>query len=349
MFDKIDKEPKEYVFIGTVFFLLVFGLFVLRSIAPFIFPIYFLYIFFSIILFFVFSKIKFEIISLFSKHFYFVSIFILSLPIIIGQITRGAVRWINLGPLTMQPSEISRPFLYIFFANLVTGNLLSTKRFINSLILFFLPFFLILIQPSLGVAILTSVGFLGILLASDFNKKSLLLGFLSLLVILPLGWKILAPYQKQRVLSFFDPGSDPLGGGYNSLQSIIAVGSGKMLGRGLGKGVQTQLSFLPERHTDFVFASISEELGFLGAFILASALFLLLFKLATYINSSQSPQARAFVSGLFLVLLVQTIVHIGMNLGLLPITGIPLPLISAGGSSLIATMIGLGVVLGSLK
>jgi len=349
MFKKAVKEPNEFVFVGVILFILIFSIFVLQSIAPFLFPNYFWYVIFSLVLFFIFSKINFEIFSLFSKHFYILSIVFLLLPILIGQITRGAVRWINLGPSTIQPSEIIRPFLYIFFANLVTKDTLNFKNFIKAVLLFLIPFFLILIQPSLGVAILTSVGFLGIIFASNFDKKFILTGFLILIFLIPLGWKLLAPYQQQRILTFLNPQSDPFGGGYNSLQSMIAVGSGRLWGRGLGKGVQTQLSFLPERHTDFIFASISEELGFFGSFVIFIALFTLLYKLASFINRSINIQAKAFISGLFLTFLVQVIVHIGMNMGLLPITGVTLPLVSAGGSSLIATMMSLGMVLGAIK
>ena len=349
MFTKKINEPKDLVFVGVILFLLLYSLFVLKSIAPFLFPTYLFYVVFSIAIFFLFSKISFNIFSIFSKQFYIVSILFLVLPVIIGQITRGTIRWINLGPLTIQPSEIVRPFLFIFFSNFLAGKELKINKFIKSIFLFSLPFVLILIQPSLGVAVLTAIGFLGIILASNFNKKYLIIGFLSLILIIPIVWNILAPYQKERVMTFINPQSDPFGGGYNSMQSMIAVGSGKLLGRGLGKGVQTQLSFLPERHTDFIFASISEELGFLGAIVLILGLFLLFYKLASFINRTKDVSARAFISGLFLVLLVQTIVHIGMNMGLLPITGVTLPLVSAGGSSLIATMMSLGIVLGTIK
>lgn len=349
MFDKKLKEPKDLVFVGIIFFLLLYSVFALRSIAPFLFPTYFFYIIFSIVIFFLFSRVTFNIFTLFSKQFYIVSIILLILPVIIGQITRGTIRWINLGPSTIQPSEIVRPFLFIFFSNFLAGKELKINIFIKSLLLFLLPFTLILIQPSLGVAVLTAIGFLGIILASNFDKKYIVIGFISLVSIIPIVWSILAPYQKERVIIFLNPQSDPFGGGYNSLQSMIAVGSGKLLGRGLGKGVQTQLAFLPERHTDFIFASISEELGFLGSIILIIGLLLLLFKLASFINKTSDRSARAFISGLFLVLLVQTIVHIGMNMGLLPITGVTLPLVSAGGSSLIATMMCLGIVLGAVN
>jgi rod shape determining protein RodA len=130
---------------------------------------------------------------------------------------------------------------------------------------------------------------------------------------------------------------------------MISVGSGKLLGRGLGRGVQTQLAFLPERHTDFIFASVAEELGFLGAVLLIAGSFFIFIRLTYFINNAESPAARAFLSGLFLTLFIQTIVHVGMNMGLLPITGVPYPLVSAGGSSLLATMIGLGIASRAVK
>jgi rod shape determining protein RodA len=155
----------------------------------------------------------------------------------------------------------------------------------------------------------------------------------------------MADYQKARILTFLDPGKDPYGAGYNSIQAMITVGAGKFLGRGLGKGVQTQLSFLPERHTDFIFASIAEEMGFFGTFLLLVGLLFLFWRLSGIITDARSPSARAFVAGVFLTLFVQTFVHIGMNMGLLPITGVPLPLVSAGGSSLLGTSLAFALAL----
>jgi len=349
MFGKKIQETKDIVFVGDILFLLLYSLLVLRSIAPFLFPTYYFYIIFSLILFFLFSKVSFDIFSLFSKHFYIGSIIFLCLPIIIGQITRGTIRWINFGNSQIQPSEIVRPFLYIFFANYLSREELKLNNIVKVLLLFLLPFVLILIQPSLGVAVLTGVGFFGIILASNFNKKYLLTLILIIAILVPVVWNILAPYQKQRVMTFLNPQADPFGGGYNSRQSMITVGSGKLFGKGLGKGTQTQLSFLPEKHTDFIFASISEELGFVGSLVLIVGELILLFKLSSFINKTSLVSARLFVSGLFLVLLVQCFVHIGMNMGILPITGITLPLVSAGGSSLISTMMALGISLGSIK
>jgi len=329
--------------------LISFSILILRSIAPFLFPTYFLYVFFGILAFIFFSQIDFEIISLFSNHLYVLSIFFLILPLLIGKVTRGAVRWIPLGPLTIQPAEIVRPFLIVFFANYLLKSKLDLKSSINILVLLFIPSFLILIQPSLGVTILTLTAFLGVLLASSINKKYIAIFLLILVFLTPVFYKVLAPYQQQRVRSFLNPSSDPTGAGYNSIQSMIAVGSGKIFGEGLGKGGQTQLAFLPEKHTDFIFAAISEEMGFVGSLVLLLSLLFVLWRLSTYMEIASSAIARAYVAGVFLSLFVQTVVNVGMNLGMLPITGLPLPLVSAGGSSFMGVMISLGIVMGAKK
>jgi len=335
---KISVDYILFISIGLLFLL---SAVVLRSIAPFLFPLYYLYFILSILAFILFLIIDFEIVSLFSKHIYWGSIILLLLPLLIGQVTRGAVRWIPIGPLSIQPAEIVRPFLLVFFANYLTEETLDIKRLAKALLYFALPLILIIIAPSFGVAVLTTLGFMGVILASGLSKKYLLTGIAIVLVAIPLGWKVLAPYQRSRVVSFLNPNEDPLGAGYNSIQSMVSVGSGMR--------VQTQLAFLPEKHTDFIFAAVSEELGFIGATIIILCLFVLFWRLIIIIESARSFAARAFVSGLFLALFIETLIHIGMNLGLLPITGIPLPLVSAGGSSLIATMTGLGIALGSQK
>ncbi|OGM15166.1 hypothetical protein A2V56_00315 [Candidatus Woesebacteria bacterium RBG_19FT_COMBO_42_9] len=334
----------DYILLFAAIFLVVFGVVNLRSLAPSLFPVYFLYLALAVVAFIIFSHIDFEILSLFSKHLYILSILLLLAPLLIGQVTRGAIRWIPIGPLTIQPAEIVRPLLIIYFANYLTSQKIDLKRFINTLILLTLPAFLILVQPSLGVAILTLVGFIGVVLASEINKKLLLFGGLILIVIVPLAWQALAPYQKARIITFINPGSDPYGAGYNSLQAMISVGSGKLTGRGLGRGVQTQLAFLPERHTDFIFASIAEEMGLVGAGLILVGLFAVFWRISSVISDPRSFAARAYTAGIFLTLFAQTFVHIGMNMGILPITGVPLPLVSGGGSSLLATSISLAIV-----
>lgn len=336
------------LFIG-ISALLILSTVILRAIDPRLFPQYFLYLGLGLIAYIVFAQIDFDIVSLFSKHFYVGSIIFLLLPIVIGQVTRGTIRWVTLGPLTIQPAEIVRPFLLVFFANLLAGQELGIKALFRAIGLFLIPFVLIALQPSLGVAVLTAFGFLGVLIASPLEKRYFFFGAIGLIALVPLIWLILAPYQRNRLIYFLDPSANPQAEGYNSLQAVISAGSGKLFGRGLGKGTETQLLFLPEKQTDFIFAATAEELGFVGAALLALGEFFILWRVTTYMQSAISPQARAFLSGLFSVLLFQVFVHIGMNMGILPITGITLPLVSAGGSSFLATMISLGIVVRTYK
>src|SRR5260221_6349041 len=312
----------------------------LHAIALLVFPTYFIYLIVAVVSFFIFSQIGFDVLSQFGTHFYIGSVIFLILPLIIGQVTRGVVRWIPIGPVAILPSELVRPFLFVFFANQLTRAHIKFLEFIKITGLFLLAAFLILIQPSLGVTILTCVGYLGIVLATTFNKKYLLFILVAGLAFVPIFWHLLKPYQRARIVSYDN---------YNSIQAMISVGSGKITGEGLGKGTETQLAFLPEKQTDFIFASISHEMGFIGAALLLFILFFMLYRVSDGISNAYNPAARSFVSGIFISLLVQTLVHVGMNMGILPITGVTLPLVSAGGSSLVATAIALGMVVGAKK
>jgi rod shape determining protein RodA len=340
---------KDWSLTLAVGFLLVLSVVVLKSIAPGLFPLQFIYLVVGIIAFWFFSQINFDIVSIFSKHLYVLSIVLLTTTLIIGRVTRGAVRWIPIGPFSLQSAEFVRPFLLVFFANYLSRSKVTFNKLISAVGLLLVPAFLILVQPSLGVSALTVVGFFGVLLSSNFDKKYILIAIVTVLVITPVFWQVMAPYQRQRVLTFINPSADPLGSGYNSLQSSIAAGAGNLTGRGLGRGIQTQLAFLPEKQTDFIFAAVSEEMGFLGAGLMLLATFVILLRLVKFMENSVSPAARAYISGFFLIYLFQVFIHVGMNLGMLPVTGLPFPLVSAGGSSLLATMIGLGIALGAYK
>src|SRR6266404_2224246 len=322
------------------FILTIFSFVILRGIAPFVFPTYFIYLIVAVVSFLIFSQICFDVLSEFSTHFYIGSIIFLILPLIIGQVTRGVVRWIPLGPVAIQPSELVRPFIFVFFANQLTRQHLKFIDFVKITGLFVLAAFLILVQPSLGVTILTCFGYLGIVLATTFDKKYLIGLIVAVVLLVPIFWHFLQPYKRARIVTLDN---------YNSVQATISVGSGKITGEGLGKGTETQLAFLPEKQTDFIFASVAHELGFVGAALVLLVLFFLLYRVLSNISESYNPAARSFISGIFLALLVQTLVHVGMNMGILPITGVTLPLVSAGGSSLVATAIALGMVIGAKK
>jgi len=269
----------------------------------------------------------------------------LVLPFVFGQVTRGAVRWIQIGQFTFQPSEIVKPLLVLFLAGFYTRYKIQDTRYkILSFALFLPVILLIFKQPDLGSSLVVLAIWVGILFAVGLNFKLFAVCCLLFAVCSPLVWRFLKDYQRARVLSFLNPYSDPLGTGYNVIQAVISVGSGKFFGRGLGRGTQSHLYFLPERHSDFIFASLAEELGFLGASLLLVFYFLLLFQILKIAKNAADDFGFLIVTGVFSHLSFQILVNIGMNLGLLPITGITLPLVSTGGSSLLATMVSLGLV-----
>lgn len=296
------------------------------------------------ILFFLFRRLDYRIFVSLAKLVYLVSIFLLTVTLLVGFETRGSVRWISLGPYQLQFSEILKPFLIASVASFLVRTPKGFSKFIKLLGLVAVPVLLVLKQPDLGSALVYSVGFLTMIFASGVALNYLLFVFFAGLVVLPLGWKFLAQYQRNRILSFFNPGFDPLGVSYNAVQSVIAVGSGMFFGRGLGRGTQSHLLFLPEHHTDFVFASVSEELGFLGAGFLLLVYFVLIWRIFSLALQSKDKFGTLLGLGLGTILLVQVFVNVGMNLGLFPVTGITLPLISYGGSSVLSTMISLGMV-----
>lgn len=323
-------------------FLVILGSLILMSVSPGAFPRQFLYIGLALFAFLLFSRIDIRVLGAFSPWFYPLSVLLLVITLFIGGVTRGAVRWIELGPFTLQTSEIVKPFLLLFFSWFLTRKE-DTKRFFLSLPLILFVVFLILKQPDLGSSLVVFAGFLGAVFIAGVPLGLLILGGLVGIGGTPLVWRLLADYQKERVISFLAPQQDPLGAGYNAIQAMIAVGSGQILGRGLGQGTQSQLAFLPERHTDFIFAALSEELGFLGSMAVVIVFSFILWRIVMLLRNTEDNFAKVFLGSAFLMLFFQAAVNIGMNLGLLPITGIPLPFVSSGGSSLLAMSITLGI------
>jgi rod shape determining protein RodA len=217
-------------------------------------------------------------------------------------------------------------------------------KLIKSIFLLFFPALFVFLQPDLGSCLVIVFIWLGMVFAKGVKARWLVSGLAFLALFLPLSWHFLKDYQRQRIYNFLQPQNDPLGSGFNVIQSIITVGSGKIFGRGLGRGTQSQLRFLPERHTDFIFASLAEEIGFLGVIVLLSLFFFLLWRILIVAKNAADSFAYFICLGVFNLIFIQVFINIGMNLGILPITGITLPLISYGGSSLISTMICLGLV-----
>lgn len=303
-----------------------------------------IFAFFGLIIYFFISQFDYRSTINLIKPFYFLSIILLIIVLILGIETRGVLRWIPLGIINIQPSEFAKPALILLLGGFWSKNNPTLINILKSLIWTAPIAIFIFKQPDLGSTLTILAIWTVMLFTSGISIRNLLIMSLLVLLIVPLGWLTLAPYQKQRIVGFLAPGSDPLGNGYNLIQSQIAVGSGQLIGRGLGRGTQSRLQFLPEFRTDFIFAAIAEELGFIGSFLILS-IYLILLTFCLKIGIESFDRFGFLIAcGVSAMLCFQVLINVGMNIGLVPITGITLPLISYGGSSLIATLFSLGFV-----
>ncbi len=281
--------------------------------------------------------------------FYILGILLLLLVIFFGISASGSKRWINFFIMNLQPSELMKIAIIVCFARyyhrIQSSDIQSYKYLLQPIILLLIPCYLVITQPDLGTAILIAGSGLAIIWLAGLNLKYFVYSGLILLVSLPFIISFLKPYQKSRILTFFNPDRDPLGAGYQIIQSKIAIGSGGFLGKGFLQGTQSYLEFLPEKHTDFIFTLFSEEFGFVGSMVLILLYALLIYRIIRIGFSSRSFFAKlycfGFASGLFLYIFV----NIAMVLGLLPIVGAPLPIMSYGGSSMLSIMLGLSIVM----
>ncbi len=276
---------------------------------------------------------------------YFFSVISLLAVLFFAGPVRGSVRWIDLGPFRFQPSEIAKIasiFLLAFYFKDRTAKKL--KNLILGFLLILPAFVLIFLEPDIGNALALAAIWFGITLAAGFRAKVFTILLLGVIMLSVFGYSLIAPYQKERIATFINPGTDPLGKGYNIIQAKIAVGSGEFFGRGLGRGSQSQLNFLPEGESDFIFAAIAEQLGFVGAGLLIIIFTAMAVRVLNTAKNSNR-YAQLIIIGAFSYLIFQFGVNVGMNMGLVPVTGITLPLVSYGGSSLISTLFLAGVVL----
>ena len=321
-----------------------FGLFLLLTISQTLFFQQLLYLIFALVLLFIISQLDAVILWWLAPFAYGSSIFFLILSYI-GPSIRGAQRWIMIGPAQLQPSELVKPLLLLAFARFMSEyppRTIKNVAILSGLIL--IPFVLVFKQPDLGSSLVYAGFWLSMLLGAGFPVMifALFMGIGGLL--LPFAWHVLAQYQRDRILTFLHPSLDPKGAGYNALQAMIAVGSGEIFGRGLGRGTQSHLRFLPEFHTDFIFATLIEELGFVGGFVLMGGYALLLWRIISPLVRGVVTDAFPFIYsvGLFATILTQIFINTGMNMGLIPITGITLPFVSYGGSSLLSLALSFG-------
>jgi len=279
---------------------------------------------------------------------YVVGIGLLLAVFIVGRSVSGARRWIPLGPLTLQPAELFKLIFIITLAWALTArwaNPLARSTLAIALGLLVLPFLLVIRQPDLGTALVLLPVFFALLFGAGVRLREL--GWLGLtgLAGAPLAWFVLRDYQRERLLVYLDPFRDPLGSAYNVIQSKIAIGSGQLLGKGIVGATQSRLAFLPERHTDFIFAVFAEMWGFVGALLLLVCYAFLLLRGFEIAAKARDPLGRLLSLGVTALLGAQTLINLGMVMGLLPIVGIPLPLMSYGGSSLVVTLMALGLLL----
>ena len=271
---------------------------------------------------------------------------LLILVLLIGETRNGATRWLNIG-ISFQPSELMKIAMPLMIARYISSGALPPTVFSVgvSIMIVLVPSYLIMEQPDLGTSILIAFSGLVVIFLSGLKKRYLAVAFGLFLAYLPLMWANMHPFQKNRVLAFLNPGSDPTGSGYHLIQSKIAIGSGGLFGKGWLNSTQGQLDFLPERTTDFIFAILAEEFGFLGISLLIGIYLFIIGRGIMIAINAQDLFSRLLASSISLTFFVYVFVNIAMTTGLLPVVGIPLPLISSGGTSMVTIMVGLGMLM----
>ena len=343
----MGRSSDRYDWITIVLLLCLgsFGLFILLTIQSGLFFQQLLFLCLGFLLLFLVSRID-SVVLWWSAPIGYIFANIFLLLSYAGPSIRGATRWIFIGGFQLQPSEIVKPILLLAFARFISMYPPKNLRFLPlHLVLFLIPFLLVFRQPDLGSSIVYGAMWLSMMIAGGLpvGLVVLLSGFTATLY--PAMWKLLAGYQKDRILTFLNPAIDPKGAGYNAIQAMIAVGSGQLFGRGLGRGTQSHLRFLPEFHTDFIFATLIEELGFLGGFLLFVLYGMLLWRILYPLFKGVITQSEPYVYaiGLFSMILIQVTINTGMNMGIVPVTGITLPFVSYGGSSILSFCLAYGI------
>jgi len=299
----------------------------------------------------------FIIISFFNVRYIFKSAYIFYIIVLIllflvdsfGVTSSGSKRWISLFFINLQPSELMKVSLILFLARyyykIPSQSVNNIKHIFIPFLSFLVPVYLVILQPDLGTAVLIAISGLIVIWLTGFRIKYFLYSFFVSLCLIPVAISFLKPYQKSRILTFLNPERDPLGAGYQIIQSKIAVGSGGIFGKGFLQGSQSYLDYLPEKHTDFIFTLFSEEFGFVGSLFLLILYALIIYRITKIGSQSRNNFSRLFCFGFAAAFFVYVTVNMAMVLGLLPIVGAPLPIMSYGGSSMLSIMIGLGFVM----
>lgn len=282
---------------------------------------------------------------------YGLTLFMLIAVLLIGDSAKGAQRWIIIGPVQIQPSEFAKIFMIVNLAVFLvkrSDKIRTFKTFAQSLMYLGVPMLLIFKQPDLGTSLVLIAIWMTMIFVMGTGLKNILLfvGAGAMLAVVVWNVGIMKDYQKQRVITFINPAADPLGSGYHVTQSRIAIGSGKIWGKGFLKGTQRELNFIPEQHTDFIFTVVAEELGFVGGVSLIMLYFGLVWRGLVIMAVTEDTTGRAIAAGVVGMFIFHIVVNMGMTMGIMPVTGVPLPMFSYGGSSLLSKMLAIGLLEG---
>ena len=303
---------------------------------------------FAIIAFLVAAAFDYRWLKTFAWPLYFVNIGLLVLSLVIGTGVGGAARWVTIAGMQFQFSELAKVLMAVVLANWMSsrGSRVSGLfTIVGAAALVAPPIVLVAMQPDLGTSLVFGAMLMGTLFISGASVRWLSVAAAATVAAIPFAWTyVLRDYQKQRLISFLDPTADPQGSGYHVIQSMIAVGSGGLFGKGLTNGTQNQLDFLPVQSTDFVFSILAEELGFVGAIVVFLLFAALIWRILLAAWHSEDPFGLAFAGAIASMIIFQVLVNVGMTIGIMPVTGIPLPFITHGGASLISIALGLGVL-----
>lgn len=301
------------------------------------------------IVFFVLSFFDFKKVEGYALFFYVVTIIMLIAVFFVGKTKLGAQRWIEFGPANIQPSEFAKLFVIFFlssFLSRIKDRAPALNEITQSLVIVGIPVVLIFLQPDLGTTVVLLVGWFAAVFASGASLRDMLIFVLAFILVFVLALKfgILHDYQIKRLTSFLNPEADMSGSGYNIVQAKIAIGSGGLKGKGIYSGTQSLLRFIPERHADFIFSVIGEETGFAGSVFLVILYFILVFRLIMIARAIKDRMSSIFIFSYTAMFVFHVFVNIGMNVGIMPVTGIPLPFVSYGGSFFLINMITLGII-----
>jgi rod shape determining protein RodA len=301
------------------------------------------------VVFFILLRVDYHFLADYSPFFYFLSLVLLVAVLFFGKRISGAKSWFSLGYFNFQPSEIAKIASILLLARYLseeTRTRLNFKDLLTAVLIMGIPMFLIVLQPDMGTMITFIPPLLILLFLTGMHFRYILFAGIAGLASLPVFWLFLKPYQKNRILTFLNPGLDPLGSGYQIIQSKIAVGSGAITGKGLfAKNTQAYLDFIPEKQTDFIFSILAEDFGFVGVLIALALYFILITRILNAAKQARDRVGTFIVMGILSVFFFHVVVNIGMIIGLMPITGLPLPLMSYGGSSLLSMFMGFAIIM----